>query len=331
MKKSLQVASLVAAALFLFITGQCKQQDKSTQAVKTSGMIEAIQTDIRALTMGEVKEIHVQEGQIIEEGDVLCQLDTTKLLIHLEQVLAGVAGARSKLKLVKKGTKKEMIEMAKNQLEAAEEEFETARKNQERIARLFMEGAVSESQKENADLSLKTAQERSESARENYKLALRGRELEEIEIVEAEIASLDAQARLINQQIDDATIISPVSGILTTKYIEKGELALPNTLLFSIIDLSRTFVKAYIPEKFLGQIRLGQEVIIKCDSYPDRSFKGTIDYISDRAEFSPKNIQTKEERLKLVYMIKSYLDNEDGALKPGMPVDVAILLETDPL
>jgi HlyD family secretion protein len=326
MKKSLHFYAMILITLAVLSSSQCRHEPDSATTLTTSGMIEAIQTDIRALTTGELIELNVEEGQPIQKGDVLCRLDSEKLLTRLEQVQAGLAGARSKLRLVKKGTKKELIEMANNQLEAAEKEYETAKKNQERILRLYQEGAVSQAQQENADLALKAAQERFESARENHQLALRGREKEEIEMVEAEITSLEAQARLINQQIEDAIIIAPVSGTITTRYIELGELALPNTLLFSIIDISRTYVKAYIPEKFIGQVRLGHDVSVECDSFPERTFKGQIDYISDRAEFSPKNIQTKEERLKLVYMVKSYLRNDDSSLKPGMPVDVIIEL-----
>jgi len=106
-----------------------------------------------------------------------------------------------------------------------------------------------------------------------------------------------------------------------------GELASPLLPLFSLIDLDQTYVKAYVPEKYLGNIRLGSAVEVTCDSYPEKNFQGKVDFISDQAEFAPKNIQTKEERLKLVFMIKSYLNNQNQVLKPGMPVDVRISIE----
>jgi len=145
-------------------------------------------------------------------------------------------------------------------------------------------------------------------------------------MVNAEINNLKAQEQLLMRQIEDTKIKAPSSGFLEVRHVEVGELAIPGSLLFTLIDLDRTYVKAYIPEKYIGQIIMGNTVEVSCDSYPDKIFKGKVDYIADEAEFAPKNIQTKEERLKLVFMIKSYLDNKQRLLKPGMPVDVIIWL-----
>lgn len=316
--------ALILFSFFIFF--HCRARTNNSGAIEVSGLIEAIETEIRSQVQGEVKELLAQEGQKISEGDMLCLVDDEKLTIQLSQVHAAQEGARAKLRLFKKGTKKELIASAKNQKESAEKEKEIAEKTQMRMERLFKEGAVSEAQKEQADLKLKSSQERLETAEENYRLALRGREKEEIDIVEAEIKNLQAQEQFLLRQIRDTKIVSPVKGYLETRHIEKGELILPGALLFSLIDLDRTYVKAYIPEKYIGKITLGKRVEVFCDSFPDQAFKGKVDYISDQAEFAPKNIQTKEERLKLVFMIKSYLENEEHYLKPGMPVDVRISL-----
>jgi len=306
----------------------CKNRLKNSKTIEASGLIEAVETEIRAKVQGEVKEIHVQEGDKIKKGDLLCLLDDEKLLIQLNQVRAGLQGSRSKLELFKKGTKKELIAMAKNQLEEAGKELELAKKDDERLTKLLSEGAVSETQKEQADLRLKTAQEGHKSASENYQLLLRGKEKEEIEMVEAEIKGYQAQEQFLLSQIQDTRVVSPVDGFLEIKHIEKGELALPGTLLFSLIDLNQTYVNAYLPERLIGRIKIGNSVEVISDSFPEKIFKGQVDYISDQAEFAPKNIQTKEERLKLVFRIKSYLQNTQGELKPGMPVDVKIVIDS---
>jgi HlyD family secretion protein len=326
MKKNINYFALFALILFLIFSASCQKSSKNSGRVEVSGLIEAIKTEIRAQTQGEVKQILVEEGQKIHQGDFLCLLDDEKLNIQLNQVRAGIDGAKSKLKFVQKGTKKELIAMAKNQVAIAEKELDLAQKNQERMARLFSEGAISQNQKEQADLRLTAAQEQKKSAEENYQMALRGREKEEIEMVEAELRNFEAQEKFLLRQIQDSKVISPIPGLLEVKHIEVGELAAPGTLLFSLIDLNRTYVKAYVPEKYIGQIKIGNAVEVISDSFPGKTYKGKIDYISDEAEFSPKNIQTKEERLKLVYMIKSYIENSAGELKPGMPVDVRIVL-----
>lgn len=326
MKRFIQLGFFLAFILSQALQFSCKTKTARPGMLEVSGLVEAIETEIRSQVQGEVKEILVQEGQEVKKDDLLCLLDEEKLTIQLNQVRATIEGSRSKLKLFQKGTKKELISVAKNQLETAEKELELAKKNKERMDILFNEGAVSSTQKEQADLKLKTAQEQYEITEENYQLALRGKEKEEIEMVKAEIRSLQAQEEFLMRQIQDTRVTSPIAGFLETRHIEAGELALPGTLLFSLIDLSQTYVKAYVPEKYIGRVKIGSKVEVLCDSFPDKFFQGKVDFISDQAEFAPKNIQTKEERLKLVFMIKSYIDNPQRELKPGMPVDVKIFV-----
>ena len=312
---------------FLIFSLSCKDTSTDTGILEVSGLIEAVETEIRPQVSGRVIDIQVKEGQRVEKGQVLCIIDDKKIKIQIDQVHAGLEGLSAKLKLYRKGTKKEIIAVAKNQLDAAQNELELAKKNQERMSLLLEEGAVSEVTKEQADLKLKTVTEKVEIAEENYQLALRGREKEEIEIVNAEVKNLSAQEELLLIQLEETRITAPVSGMIEIRHIEVGEMASPLFPLFSLIDLDLTYVKAYVPEKYLGNIRMGSTVEVTCDSYPEKSFQGKVDFISDQAEFAPKNIQTKEERLKLVFMIKSYLINQNQVLKPGMPVDVKISVE----
>jgi HlyD family secretion protein len=220
-----------------------------------------------------------------------------------------------------------MIAVAKTQVEITSKQLEIAEKDQQRLAKLLGEGAVSQTQKEKADLALKAAQEQHKGAQENYQMALRGSEKEELEMAAADVRGLDAQRQYLERVLRDTEVKSPVKGYIEVKNIELGELAVPGAVLFSIIDLGQTYVKAYIPEQYVGRVKVGSEVTVTCDSFPGKTFKGKADFISEEAEFAPRNIQTKEERLKLVYMVKSYLDNADGELKPGMPVDVKISLK----
>ncbi|MFQ6082320.1 MAG: HlyD family secretion protein [Candidatus Aminicenantia bacterium] len=326
MKKLINIFPILVLIFSQILSVNCKNKNKDSEIIEISGIIEAIETEIRSQIQGEIKQIFVKEGQQIKKGDLLCLLDNEKLYIKLNQVRAGLEGAKSKLKLFEKGTKKELIAMAKNQLESAEKELELAKKDQQRMAKLFSQGAVSQIQKEQADLKLKVALERYESARENYQLAFRGKEKEEIEMVKAEVRNFQAHEQLLLRQIQDSEVRSPINSYLDIRHIEVGELALPGTILFSLIDLTRTYVKAYVPEKYIGRIKIGHQVEVISDSFPDKIFIGKVNYISDKAEFAPKNIQTKEERLKLVFMIKSYIENRERELKPGMPVDVKIII-----
>jgi HlyD family secretion protein len=327
MKKITNLLSVIGLVFLQISLTNCQKKEAAPSEIEVSGIIEAVKTEIKAQAQGEIRQILVQEGQKVKKGDLFCLLDDEKLRIQLSQVKAGQDAAEARLRLAKMGTKKEMIAVAKNQEEIAAKQLELAQKDAERLAKLFSQGAVSQSLKEKADLALKAAQEQYKSAQENYRMAARGREKEEIEVVEAEIQGLKAQEQYLLRLLQDTEIRSPVDGILEIKHVEVGELALPGAILFSLIDLERTYVQAYVPEKYTGKVKLGSEVGVSCDSYPGKTYKGKVNYISDEAEFAPKNIQTKEERLKLVYMIKSYLENKAGELKPGMPVDVKIKIE----
>jgi len=303
----------------------CRRDGVNGPSAEVSGIIEAVKTEVRAQFQGEIERVEVREGQAVRRGDLLCVINSEKLRLQLDQIKAGLAAAEAKLQLARKGTKKELIAIAESQREVARKQFEIAQKDQERLARLLAEGAVAPAQKEKADLALKAAEEQFAGAEENYRMAFRGREKEEIDMVLAEVQGLEAQRRLLERTLRDAEVRAPSDGVVEIRHVEVGELAAPGTSLFGLIDLGRTYVKAYVPESLVGRVKLGGAVGVATDSYPGKIYSGKVDFISDEAEFAPRNIQTKEERVKLVYMIKAYLDNAAGELKPGMPVDVTIV------
>jgi HlyD family secretion protein len=328
MRKIIKNPVLISLIVLLAGLAGCRKDAANGGQVEISGTIEAVKTEVRAEAQGQVLQILVKEGQKVNKGDLLCVIDAEKIRIQIEQVIAGIDAAEARLRLAKIGTKKEMIAVAKTQVEITSKQLEIAEKDQQRLAKLLGEGAVSQTQKEKADLALKAAQEQHKGAQENYQMALRGSEKEELEMAAADVRGLDAQRQYLERVLRDTEVKSPVKGYIEVKNIELGELAVPGAVLFSIIDLGQTYVKAYIPEQYVGRVKVGSEVAVTCDSFPGKTFKGKADFISEEAEFAPRNIQTKEERLKLVYMVKSYLDNADGELKPGMPVDVKISLKS---
>ncbi len=328
MRKIVKNPVLISLVVLLAGLAGCRKGAANGGQVEISGTIEAVKTEVRAEAQGQVLQILVKEGQKVNKGDLLCVIDAEKIRIQIEQVTAGIDAAEARLRLAKIGTKKEMIAVAKTQVEITSKQLEIAEKDQQRLAKLLGEGAVSQTQKEKADLALKAAQEQHKGAQESYQMALRGSEKEELEMAAANIRGLEAQRQYLERVLRDTEVKSPVKGYIEVKNIEIGELAVPGAVLFSIIDLGQTYVKAYIPEQYVGRVKVGSEVGVTCDSFPGKTFKGKADFISEEAEFAPRNIQTKEERLKLVYMVKSYLDNAEGELKPGMPVDVKISLKS---
>ncbi len=148
---------------------------------------------------------------------------------------------------------------------------------------------------------------------------------EEIAVAEAQVeqarralASLEAQRELL-------TLTAPLSGLVLERVIQPGELAAPGATLLTIADLSQVTLTIYVPETAIGRVRVGQRVAVTVDTFPDRTFEGTVARIADEAEFTPRNVQTKEERVNLVFAVEVRIPNPDGALKPGMPADAVIV------
>ncbi len=159
-----------------------------------------------------------------------------------------------------------------------------------------------------------------DSAYTAYQASAVAAEAAELQVEQAE-ASLD----VINVQLDRLTMISPGSGVVASRHAEVGEIAQPGLPVLSIIELDDVTLTAYVPERKIGLVKLGQEAQISVDSYPDESFPGTVVYISPNALFTPKNIQLKDEREKMVFAVKISLANPEQKLKPGMPADARIL------
>ena len=148
---------------------------------------------------------------------------------------------------------------------------------------------------------------------------------EEIAMAEAQVRQAEAAVRLIDAQIARLTLTAPMDGIVTSRTRRAGETASAGLPLLTIANLDEVTLVIYIPETRVGHIRLGQEVEVQVDSFPERVFVGEVVNVAGEAEFTPRNVQTKEERVNLVFAVKVHIPNPDGALKPGMPADATVI------
>ena len=146
---------------------------------------------------------------------------------------------------------------------------------------------------------------------------------QEIEAARARVAAADARIATLNESLRDATVTAPAGGIITEKLVEPGELLAPRTPMLVLTDLDHAWANVYVDEPMVPRVRLGQSAKLYTDA-GDPPMSGTVSYISPRAEFTPRNVQTAEERSKLVYRIKIAVDNRQGVLKPGMPVEAEL-------
>jgi HlyD family secretion protein len=189
---------------------------------------------------------------------------------------------------------------------------------------LFEAKSISQNQHDNAVAKFELTKAQLQSAKENLTKFKNFARPEEIRQAEANLNKQIAAADLLKKSIRDSYVQSPVNGIIVDKYFEKGETVTQMSSLFKVSDLRTVDLKLYVSEEELGKVNLGQKVDVSIDAFPGKTYTGKVIYISPEAEFTPKNIQTKDERTKLVFAVKVRIDNPQYELKSGMPADAVV-------
>jgi HlyD family secretion protein len=283
-------------ALFLLL-GACNEKETST--FEASAIVEGAAVKVAAQTGGYLLQVSVSEGDDVALGQTIAVVDTEKLSYQLEQVQAGLEELAVQRRL------------AETNLRRAKEDFEYAQTRYERFLDLFQKNAASEQSRDDAKINFDRAQTAYDAARQN------------LQVLASKAKGLEAQAKLLRRQINDATVKAPLNGTVTTRYYDAGETIPPNMPVVEIIDLSKMWTKVFISETYLPKVKIGQAARVRIDG-TEQALAGTVAWISAKAEFTPKNILTQESRTALVYAVKINIDNPDKILKHGMPVAVAV-------
>ncbi|MFH2094327.1 MAG: HlyD family efflux transporter periplasmic adaptor subunit [Bacteroidota bacterium] len=286
--------------LILFIPvilmAACSSNESESDAY---GNFEATEILVAPEVAGRVLFFRAAEGEIMQKGDTVCIIDTIPIYLKKKQALAQRKAVSTKINHV----------IA--QISVLKEQKTKLIFEKERLERLFKDGAAT--QKQLDDIS--------------SQIEIINKQISAIEVQNSttlsELEVLDTQIAQINDQINRSVIINPVNGNLLEQYIEPSEIAIPGKALYKIADMSEMELRIYVSGKQLPNIRTGQQVEVLTDDYEkaSKTFRGTISWISEQAEFTPKIIQTKEERVNLVYAVKVRVKN-DGTLKIGMPGEV---------
>lgn len=320
------VLSLVWLGFIIILTPAC-QKAAENNLILVTGTIESRTARISPRVSGRVLRVLVEEGQRVKPGQPLVELDHEYLDLQLKQAEAAVAVARAQLELLRSGARNEDIIQTEQQLKQAEINLEQARNDANRFRRLYEQGSITQKQEEEAENRLALAEAQCNQVREALKKIKSLVRPEEIEAAEARLRQAEAAAELLKKNIEDSIVICPVEGVVTEKVVEPGELVNPGATLVTISCLDPVYLWVYITAEELGRVRLGQRAEVMIDSFPNKSFEGKIVYLSPEAEFTPKNIQTREDRVKLVFAVKIELPNPEGQLKPGLPAEAIIKVE----
>ena len=329
----------VLAVLALALTVACRDQPPAT-SIRVSGHVEADDVQLAAEVGGRVLELHVAEGDRVSPGQPIARLDTRDAELAITRARAERAQADAQLRLLLAGSRPEDIRQAVAQTTAAEAEIgaaqaelENAEADLERYEALIRANAGARKARDDArarrDVArdrLAAARERARASREGAARVQAGARREEIDAARARVQAVDAQIATLEKAVADAAVTSPIAGVVTTRLVNVGEMVAPRAPLVVITDLDHAWGEVFVDEPFVPRLVMGQPATLHTDA-GGAGIAGKVTFISPKAEFTPRNVQTAEERSRLVYRIKVTVDNTAGTLKAGMPVEAELPLK----
>ena len=327
-------------ALVLSTTGlatACSQPPPSN-ALTASGNVEATEVQVAPEVGGRIVELRVAEGDRVQAGAVIATLDTKDTELQVGRARAERAAAVAQLRLFEAGARAEDVRQAEAQVDAStseiaaiDVEIKSAQTDLDRFEALLAANAGSQKQRDDAKARVDLARERKRAAEERVRVSRTtldrvraGARKEELEGARARVATVDAQLAVLEKGLRDAQVPAPTGGVVTQKLVDAGEIVAPRTPLVIVTDLDHAWANVFVPEPAVPRIKLGQAATVRTDA--GTTVQGTVTFISPRAEFTPRNVQTADERSKLVYRVKVTVDNSAGVLKQGMPVDADFVL-----
>lgn len=321
-----RIVPVVAGALVLAIAGYFIFRPSGDGDLLTaSGTVEATQAGLGFQVPGRIDRVGPHEGDRASAGDTLAALDRTELSARLAQARAQAIAARALLDELEAGARSEELAQAREAAGAADDRYADAQRDYQRVERLFQGGAVSQEALDKAKLALDVAQSQRDQAEQQLRLVQTGPRKERIAAQRAAVAQAEAAVRQAEAALTNAVIIAPFDGVVSVRDREPGEAVGAGAPVLTLMNLADRWVRIYIREDRIGAVRIGQPATITADTYPDKRYQGSVSFISSEAEFTPRNVQTAEERVKLVYAVKVRITGDASIdLKPGMPADVRL-------
>ena len=330
MKRKLAVVILllivIGAAYYFYLRPSWANKSASNSLLKVSGNIETHESVVGFKVQGRIIELPVEEGQWVERGAVLAKLDSDDYRQQVAMDEAALRVQRRQLDLGLAGTRQQELEATEQVLLDAKADLEQKRLDFQRADTLFKQQVGPQQARDQAETNLKRARAAVERAQHQYDQAAEGTRREQLDVNRASVVQAEQKLRMSRINLEYTTLTAPKSGVVLVRQAELGEVVAPNTPVVTLGDLDDVWLRAYVSESDLGRIRWGQAAAVHTDTYPGKAYRGRISFISSKAEFTPKSVQTFKERVTLVYRIKIDVQNPNHELKPGMPADAEIEL-----
>jgi len=317
---------IAGAIIFVLLLGATayKLFGPKEAGITATGTIEITRADITPKVSGYITNLTIQPGDWVKVGQVICRISRPDLQAQALRDEAALAKAQIQLIDLEKGSRSQELTDAAAILASAQAIFDKAKNDYERYDVLFKSGAISSQQLDSARSAYDVAYNSLLSARSRQSLAQEGNRPDVIEAQRLEVKRSQAILDASRTMLDDTVIASPLSGLVLSKNFENGEYANPGSPVATVGDMNDCWVKIYVSSTQLGLLQIGGQAIVRIDSFPGRTFTGTIKEISQNAEFTPRQSITQRERANLVFAVKVKIDNSENLLKPGMPADVVL-------
>ena len=327
---------IIIVFIILFVTvgllvyfGQKNNREKG---LYYSGTIETTQANLSFQIPGRVIKVNFQEGQPVTKDQVIAELDRAEFESRYAQAKANLDRAqKTKQQLgtvldISRKTLPSEVDRATANVKSVKDTLKDAENNYKRFEELFSKGVVTEKERDTMKLAYEVAKSRLTESESMLKLAQGNltridASKQDVEVASAQINSVNASLNQASIQLAYTQLKSPMDGIITSRNIEPGETVNSGREVITISDLSRVDLKIFVDETEIGKVKPGQKVDVKVDTFPGTTYTGVVSFISPEGEFTPKIIQTKKERVKLVYLVKVSIENPKFELKSGMPAD----------
>jgi HlyD family secretion protein len=326
-----QRVAMGIVALLVIVAGAWLAFGRRTgdlDALVASGTVEATESDLGFQVGGRIVALTVQEGDRVAAGQELARLDVAELQARREAAEAQLEGAQAVLSELQAGARPEELRQARAAESAARERLEDAARVLERTRALEAGGAVSREALEQARTAHQIAGAQHEQAQQQLEMVQRGPRSERVAAQRAAVRAAESAISQVDATVSNAVIRAPFAGIVTVRHRQPGEAVGPGSPVVTVMDPADRWVRIYVRQDMIGNVQLGQRAEIRTDSDPARAYDGRVTFIGSQAEFTPRNVQTAEQRVRLVYAVKvTIMDDSALVLKPGIPADVRLVVQ----
>jgi HlyD family secretion protein len=324
-RRRLAVAGAVLGLVVIVVLLALARRQGGPSPVAGSGTVEATEADLGFQAGGRIHDISVREGDRVGMGQELARLEAAEQEARVAVAQAQLDAARAQLQELQRGARPEELRQARSAEAAAREQMQEAQRALERTRALEEGGAVSREALDQARTAFEVARARHEQAREQLAMVRTGARQERVDAQQAAVRQAEAALAQAEAVLANAIIRAPFAGVVTIRHRQPGEAVAPGAPVLTLMDAEDRWVRFYVREDEIGRVALGQRAEIRMDTFPDSTYAGRVTFISSQAEFTPRNVQTAEQRVKLVYAVRVTITGDAGhVLKPGMPADVVL-------